>query len=239
MNMQPVMFTANTNAAVNLPMVGRERTPLIVIDDFALDTAAIIDYGRNSAQFDVDKTSAYPGIRASLDREHLILAIQSVLLLLHKVYAIPPQLKLRPVSSFYSLVATAPEDLRTLQRLPHFDSNRPYYFAITHFLHDGTHGGTGLFRHRPTGFENITADRLDEYIQAGDHFLRSHGEPPPGYCTQSSDHYELYERIDYKPNRLVVYPGTLLHSGLIDVATDIDPDPNTGRLTANIFIEFQ
>jgi hypothetical protein len=237
--MQTAMLTANSNATVTLPVAGREKTPLIVIDDFALDTTAVIDYGRNSAAFGIDRTSAYPGVRASLDREHVIATIQGILMLLHRTYPIPPHLKLRPVSSFYSLVTTAPADLRTLQRLPHFDSNRPCYFAITHFLHDGMHGGTGLFRHRPTGFENITADRLDEYIRAGDRFLSENGEPPPGYCTDSSEHYELYQRIDYKPNRLVVYPGSLLHSGLIDPATDIDADPQTGRLTANIFIEFQ
>lgn len=136
-------------------------------------------------------------------------------------------------------MSTPPDELRPLQRVPHFDCNRAYYFAITHFLHDGTHGGTGLYRHNPTGFENITEDRLEEYIRGGEEYLQAHGDPRPEYFSKSDDHFELFESIDYKPNRLVVYPGTLLHSGLIDPATDIDPDPKTGRLTANIFVEFQ
>jgi hypothetical protein len=54
----------------------------------------------------------------------------------------------------------------------------------------------------------------------------------------SNDEYELYHRIEYRPNRLVVYPGCLLHSGLVNPAVDINPDPRTGRLTANIFVDF-
>jgi hypothetical protein len=29
-----------------------------------------------------------------------------------------------------------------------------------------------------------------------------------------------------------------LHSGLVDPAVDINPDPRAGRLTANIFVDF-
>ena len=49
---------------------------------------------------------------------------------------------------------------------------------------------------------------------------------------------ELYHRIDYRPNRLVVYPGCLLHSGLVNPVIDVDSNPRTGRLTANIFVDF-
>lgn len=42
-------------------------------------------------------------------------------------------------------------------------------------------------------------------------------------------------KIDYRPNRLLIYPGTLLHSGLIDAGTDLDTSPLSGRLTVNIF----
>jgi hypothetical protein len=56
---------------------------------------------------------------------------------------------------------------------------------------------------------------------------------------RSDAHFTLYHAVDYRANRLVIYPGSLLHSGLIDPAHDIDDDPETGRLTANIFVDFE
>nr|WP_220347645.1 DUF6445 family protein [Thalassotalea euphylliae] len=37
----------------------------------------------------------------------------------------------------------------------------------------------------------------------------------------------------------MIFPGNLLHSTLVDNTNDISAIPETGRLTANIFIEFQ
>jgi hypothetical protein len=49
----------------------------------------------------------------------------------------------------------------------------------------------------------------------------------------------LYHQIEYRPNRLVIYPGNLLHSTIVNPQTDIDANPSSGRLTTNIFINFQ
>ena len=147
------------------------------------------------------------------------------------MYSIPGSLRLRPLNYVYSLVATPAAELQPGQCVPHADSNARYHFAITHYLNENEHGGTGLFRHIPTGFENITEDRVEVYTRSADAFIEGTSGPPQGYITGSNDHYELFEAIDYRPNRLIIYPGTLLHSGLIDPATDISPDPVTGRLT--------
>ena len=65
-----------------------------------------------------------------------------------------------------------------------------------------------------------------------------HGLPDAGYIQASTDHYELIEEIEYQQNRLIVYPGNLLHSGLIQAGRDVSWDPSVGRLTANLFIDF-
>jgi hypothetical protein len=219
--------------------VGNEVTPLVVIDEFAINLQGFVDECVRSLRFDIDQTSAYPGIRAKLTRGHVVPTLNAILALLYKAYKIPQNLKPKPQSAFFSLVTKPPSELELLQRLPHFDSNRQRYLAITHYLDAGSHGGTGLFRHRPTGFESVGEDRVDRYISAGQEFLESNGEPTRAYFTASDQHYELYEVIDYRPNRLVVYPGSLLHSGLIDPHTDISSNPSGGRLTANIFVDFQ
>lgn len=237
--MHEVNFQVNPRASLQVRTVGEERTPVVVIDDFALDTSTVIEWACNDADFAVDGTAGYPGIRAPLARNHMIAELDALYPLLRQVYAVPDTLNMRPVNSVVSLVATPEQELRVLQRLPHIDSTRPYYFAITHYLGRGEFGGTGLYRHRPTGFETVTGDRLAKYIKAGDAFLAAHGDPEQRYFGGSDEHYELYDQIEYKPNRLVAYPGYLLHSGLVDPARDINPDPRTGRLTSNVFVDFQ
>jgi len=98
---------------------------------------------------------------------------------------------------------------------------------------------TGFYRHRPTGFETVTEDRLARYIEAGDAFLAANGDPPQQYFGVGDQQFELYDQVDYKANRLVLYPGYLLHSGLVNPARDINSDPATGRLTSNVFVEFR
>jgi len=68
--------------------------------------------------------------------------------------------------------------------------------------------------------------------------MKAHGLPAAQYITSSTDHYELIDEIEYAANRMVIYPGNLLHSGLISPERDINPDPSRGRLTANLFIDF-
>ena len=218
--------------------VGEERTPVIVIDDFALDTGDVIRYAVQSASFATDETYVYPGVRAKPPREYIQEIVRALGPSLGQVYSIPAGLALA-VNSYYSLVATPPAELQVLQRVPHFDSTTRYFYAITHYLNPGEFGGTGLFRHKPTGFENVTDDRIQAYARAGDAYLREHGDPPAEYIRATDDHYELFEAIDYRPNRLIAYPGSLLHSGLIDPDMDINPDPATGRLTANFFMRFR
>ena len=236
--MSQVLFRINTKAEPKIFPVGREQTPVVVIDDFAIDTAAIIGYAIDTASFAPDDTYLYPGLRSWPPEEYCRETVRAMVPLLGQLYVVPRDRRLG-VKNFYSLVATPPEELAVMQRLPHFDSNRRYFFAITHYLNAGDFGGTGLFRHRPTGFENITEERIDVYTRAGDAFLRQYGDPPAAYITGSTDHYELFEEIDYRPNRLVAYPGTLLHSGMIDPRRDVNADPATGRLTANFFLSFQ
>ena len=237
--MQEANFRVNPQSSPQVYAVGKERALVIVIDDFAVDTGAVIDHACQTVEFGADGATAYPGVRAPLTRSHVVAELNVLYPLLRKVYSIPEHLVMRPANTVYSLVATPERELKIHQRVPHYDSNRPYYFAITHYLSAGEFGGTGLYRHRPTGFESVVGARLDRYIETRDAFFAEHGEPPQRYFGDSDAHYELYDRIDYMPNRLVAYSGSLLHSGLVDPARDVNPDPRTGRLTSNIFVDFQ
>ena len=236
--MQEVNFSVNPQASLKVDQVGRDQTPVIVIDDFGVDLAAVIDCACESVEYGPDSTSMYPGLRAKLPANYIRTVLKQIYRLLFAVYNVPADLGMKTVNAAYSLITTPEPELTRGQRRPHFDSNRPHYLAILHYLNEGPFCDTGLFRHRATGLERVTEGHLDDYRQSCDAYAADHGQPDPAYLKGSDEQYELYHRVEYRPNRLVAYPGCLLHSGLVDPEVDIDPDPRTGRLTANIFVDF-
>ena len=236
--MQDISFAVSPNASLQVQTVGQTGTPVIVIDDFGTELTHLIEYACESAEYGPDATSMYPGLRAGLPKSYTRAVMKQLYRLFFDVYSIPTDLGMKAVNAAYSLIATPENELKPGQCRPHFDSNRPYYLASLHYLNDGAFCDTGLFRHRQTGLERITEECVDEYMKSRETYAAVHGHTETGYVKGSNDQYELYHRIDYRPNRLVVYPGCLLHSGLVNPVIDVDSNPRTGRLTANIFVDF-
>jgi len=218
-------------------LVGRAQTPVVIIDDLMMDLSALLADAAQ-ADFQADPHSYYPGVRARLPRSYVIAVLNAVYPLIYQLYQVPLERRLKPQDIYYSLITTAEQDLKPLQCLPHFDSTDPYYFALLHYLSPPPHGGTGLFRHHPTGLEKIAVTDQPHYFQAADRYFAKHGGPPQRYCVSSDGHFELYHTLEYRQNRLVIYPGNLLHSSLVNPQTDIAASIDHGRLTANIFINF-
>ena len=232
-------FSINPNLKFAVRHVGDANTPIIEVEDFITDSQPLFEQAICGDAFRPISDSYYPGVRTELNRDIVIAVLQAVYHQIGDTYAIPPALKLKPQTAYFSLIDQAPDDLILLQRLPHFDATQPYYFAVLLYLSPGEHGNTGLFRHNPTGLERITTPQVEHYLDSATQHVKQHGEPPQQYFTQSDDHYTLYDEITYQPKKLVIYPGNLLHSTLVDVEKDISADPNKGRLTANIFIDFR
>lgn len=235
--MQDFVIAVNRKASLNVRTVGQGQTPVIVFDDFVESTEDLIGYACAS-EYAFDRSSLYPGRRSNLPRGYVRAVLDAVFPLLCQVYQVPPGLAMRPVNTVFSLITTPESELKPRQCAPHFDSTRPYYFALLHYLGEGEHCDTGLFRHRETGLERIAADVLERYIHSREEHVARHGPPPQAYIRGSNELFELYDRIEYRPNRLAIYPGNLLHSGLVDPVVDIGADPRSGRLTANIFVDF-
>ena len=236
--MQDIAFSVSSNASLQVRTVGLAQTPIVVIDDFGRDLQGIIEYACKSAEYGPDTTSMYPDLRATLPKPYTREVMKQVYRLIFAVYSIPADMGMKAVNAAYSLISTPERVLEPEQCMPHFDSSRPYYLAILHYLNDGSFCGTGLFCHRATGLEKITHDCHDGYVQSCREQFAEQGLPEKAYIKGSNEQYELYHRIEYRPNRLAVYPGCLLHSGLVQPDLDIDPNPRTGRLTANIFVDF-
>lgn len=217
-------------------LVGIEQTAVIVADDLLTNCQTLIDIACQNTRFSAGERTAYPGVRSPLPDEFITSLLEKLLPEMRAVYALPKTMEPRQYYGLFSLVSTPEQDLKILQRVPHCDSRDPYYFAIMVYLNAGLHGGTGFYRHNPTGFERINNERFASYVQKAEDFMAHHGLPKENYYQANDGHFSLIGEVEYRPNRLVVYPGNLLHSGLINPQTDISADPGCGRLTANIFV---
>lgn len=228
----------NSACRRDIHVVGAEKTPVIVIDEPILSTDELVELAAASADFNPDDQFVYPGVRTNLPENYARVLGPELLALIAHVYGVPRSATPHLVHQLYSLVTAKPEDLEPRQRMPHTDNRSSFYFATVHYLTSGDHAGTGFFRHRPTGYERITEDRYPAYIEAVKAHMDASGPPPQTYINASDDHYELIASVDHRPNRLLVYPGNLLHSGLIQPDTVLDANPASGRLTANLFMYF-
>ena len=85
---------------------------------------------------------------------------------------------------------------------------------------------------------DVLAEVPDNYTQNLQQQFDDPLNQPNGYIHGSTENYE--EIASYKAvyNRLLMYRGSSLHSGIINSDYNFDPSPETGRLTVTSFIEF-
>ncbi|MDO3388492.1 DUF6445 family protein [Gilvimarinus sp. SDUM040013] len=217
-------------------LVGNGKTPVIVIDDFSDQIDALRQIANGYAHFS-KATGGYPGQRAVLPSAYGGAIYNALESLIKSVYGLPSDNYGRCFHQLFSLVTNAEEDLSLLQRLPHFDTDKSSYFAVMHYLGDGDFGGTGFFRHRSSSIERVTVENKSLLTESVRREIEK-SPPAPAYVQGSCDQFDMIDSIDYQMNRLLVYPGNLLHSGLINPARDVSHSVLKGRLTANIFVDF-
>ena len=134
-------------------------------------------------------------------------------------------------SSFFSFVSTASQDLLPIQCIPHFDSTDPKLLAAVIYLCDSRFGGTAFYRHRRTGYEEITQENVDNYQLALNSDMRAHGAPKKEYINGDTALFETLFASELKFNRAIVYPGRALHAAMIDRQFGSPKNKNDWRLT--------
>lgn len=248
----------NPQARVRFFHIGKSRTPLLVIDDAISDIDAWCAHAANQSFSRAD--AWYPGIRAALPASYYQPLLQALVPLVSQlVFALaqvgsgagsagnvpaiqaPTPLRLELEQAVYSLITEDPTALDVLQRLPHVDSVSVHKLALVHYLAPGEHGGTAFYQHLSTGLELLSDNTEPRYLAACQDFLNRHGVPH-GYPSASMQlgpgaQYQVLQKVQYQQNRLLVYPGALLHAAEV-LAQDIQADPALGRLTANLFFEW-
>ena len=217
---------------VTVHQFGREREPVVMIDGFSGQADALFAAGRVAAY--QSGGASYPGIRAWAEPDYLDLRRDLLFAIMQRVFGF--SCGIRCEVSTFSLVTLAEAELAPLQRIPHYDHSSDELIAIMHYLQGPETGGTAFYRHRRTGFETITEAREPAYNAALAADEREYGMPTPRYHYGDSPRYELIGEIEAVPDRLILYRGRLLHSGVIPDPHALSEDPAKGRMTVNMFI---
>ena len=227
----PAAFRPNPHARVALRRLGREGLPLAIIDDAFLDPEALVREA-GTATFVRPSRTVYPGLNAPPPAGYGGMLIQVLRPLLDQVFGVPMNVPLMP-ASFFALATATPETLDPVQKVPHHDSSDPFIFATVHFLCRGEQGGTAFYRHVPTGYEYVDAERVGDYAARMRQEVAA--QPNPAHAGRDTPNYELIDEAAAVFNRVVLYRSISLHSGLLGQSS-LSPDPRTGRLTLNTII---
>lgn len=209
---------------------GRERLPLLCVDDFSPDPQVWIDLATRADFIDVG--SRYPGVRAPAPPGYAEAVLADLAGLIEEVFGAAPEPELDLCA--FSMVTSAPASLHPLQRIPHVDGPEPRRIALLHYLCRREQGGTSFYRHRATGFESVNAEGRQAFQSRVAEELDAPGSSA-GYVTGDSPHFERIHSVPAAFNRLIVYRGNCLHSGDIGPDTVLCEDPRRGRLTLNGF----
>ncbi len=224
--------------SVQVIKVGEDQTPIVIIDNFVQEPQRIVDLAVDLAPFPSQKGHYYPGGRHRITPQdgetfaYVQAICRGVAPIMSSVYGI---VEYDILDAGFSIMTTPPEALQPLQTIPHFDHHDSDGFAILHYLSKGAVGGTGFYRHERTGFEIMTDDRLEAYRVAREKDLQAYGVPR-GYHAGDRNGFLELASIEARYNRVAIYPGNLLHTGLVPPDFAFNPDPRRGRLTSNTFV---
>jgi hypothetical protein len=217
---------------INVRHMGREGEPLVVIDQFSGMVGELLEAGYAATYQHAG--AAYPGIRSWADPSYLDRRRDLMMQIMQKVFGFTRGVRLD--ASTFSLATLGEHELNPLQRIPHYDHSGGEVIAVMHYLLGPESGGTAFYRHRRTEFETVTPDREDAYNAALAMDERQHGMPPAQFCYGDTDWFEMIDEVKAAPDRLVLYRGRQLHSGVIPDPALLSPDPRKARMTINMFL---
>jgi len=213
---------------------GASQSPVVTVDGIGGDPAAVVAIAAALAPFPATHGTHYPGLRRVItEADGAAMAYVQQLL-----ETAAPFIgggfdvdRFDLIEASFSLVTAAPATLAPAQRTPHFDATDRDYLAVMHYLADTP--GTAFYHHRATGIERVDAANRDRYLA----HVRAESLAMTGYTNDSNAAFERIGVVEGRADRLAVYQGQLLHSGIIPGDLDLSADPARGRLTANIFVQ--
>lgn len=236
--MSELPCTFNASLKIEQRKIGSHK--ILVIDDLLEDPHALIQFASNSpfAPYPgMKEGKGYPGIRAHAPSNYSYNLTTLLEPIIKSAFDAPADKDIRKSMCAMSLMTTPAAQLGPLQRTPHFDSSAPHHIAVLLYLCGAEHGGTAFYQHKSTGFERITTENVDTYLDTYYDEINQL-RPNAEYNAPDETYFRKTGIMEAKFNRLVIYRGSSLHNAFIDTDKSIDANPVSGRLTVNTFFDF-
>ena len=216
---------------------GTTQTPVVVIDDFSGSLGRILEIAEELAPFP-RHTNYYPGLRRIFTAADTAANAYVEETCGRAAQFIADTFDFEAfdlVEASFSMVTLDPQELTPPQRAPHFDTTDQNDLALLHFLRAPPNSGTAFFRQRATGIERVTKLNVSAYVPVAEVQIPQL-PPDSGYFHGSDEFFEQIGSVEAVPDRMIIFQGSLLHSGIIPPDMPLTGDPRQGRLTANIFV---
>lgn len=222
----------------SLQKLGRGDHPLVVIDDFSGGVVDAVAIAEALGPLPRQASNFYPGLRRIITPEdraaddYVERTMQAVAPFIAGAFDCDAFTFLE---ASFSMITADPASLLPQQRAPHFDSTDPNYLAVLHYLNVAPGTGTAFYRQRSTGIEQVLDANVDQFVRVA---KREAALLPAqsGYIVGSDDNYEQIGAVPAVADRLIIYQGSVLHSGIVPPGMNRSSNPREGRLTANLFV---
>jgi hypothetical protein len=216
---------------------GTSQSPVVVIDDFSGSLDPILKVADDLAPYP-PPGNYYPGLRRIITASDCAANAYVERTCERAAQFIAGAFDVDGfdlIEASFSMVTAKPSELRSAQRAPHFDSTDQKYYALLHYLRVPPGSGTAFYRQRSSGIERVSEANAHIFVgiaQADAGRLADES----GYIAGSDEFFEQIGAVEAVPDRLIIYQGSLLHSGIIPKEMNFSGDPREGRLTANLFV---
>ena len=216
---------------------GKSQTPVVVIDDFSGSLEHILEMADALAPYP-RHTNYYPGLRRifttadTAANAYVEEACERAAKFIADAFEMDA---FDLVEASFSMVTLKPTELTPAQRAPHFDTTDQRDLALLHFLRAPPNSGTAFFRQRATGIERVTEFNVSSYVPVAEVQIPQLPSGS-GYFHGSDEFFEQIGAVEAVPDRMIIFQGSLLHSGIIPPDMPLTGEPRQGRLTANIFV---
>ena len=216
---------------------GNRQTPVVVIDDFSRSLEHILEIAEELAPYP-RHSNYYPGLRRiftaadTAANAYVEETCEQAAPFIADAFDIDV---FDLVEASFSMVTLKPTELIQPQRAPHFDTTDQKDIALLHYLRAPPNSGTAFFRQRTTGIEVVTELNVSVYVPVAEAQIPQI-PANSGYFRGSDEFFEQIGAVEAVPDRMVIFQGSLLHSGIIPPDLPLTGDPRQGRLTANIFV---
>lgn len=217
---------------------GHSQNPVVVIDEFSGDSEAVAALADAVAPFPPIEGHYFPGRRRIITKAdaeahaYLQQACRAAAPFIGGAFQVK---EFELAEGSFSIVTVKPAELVPIQRMPHYDSPEQNIFAMLHYLRVPPGSGTAFYRHRATAIERVTRANVGRFAP----IARAEGmrlAEDSGYMHGPDEFYDQIGAVEAVPDRMIIYHGSLLHSGIIPPGMNFSADPREGRLTANFFL---